>query len=46
MFLQKTAKAQLERNGSAKGLFYTTNLNVHLHGFVLLGYIIYPINKG
>ena len=43
MLLQKTAKAQLEINGSAEGLFYTTNLNVHLHGFVSLGQIIYSI---
>ena len=37
MLLWKTTKGQLEINGSAEGLFYTTNLNVHLHGFVLLG---------
>ena len=28
------AKAQLEINGLVKRLFYTTNLNVHLHGFL------------
>ena len=27
---------KLEINGLVEGLFYTTNLNVHLHGFVSL----------
>ena len=34
MLLQEKAKAQLEINGLVEGLFRTTNLNVHLHGFV------------
>ena len=41
--LLKRAKAQLDINGLVEGLFYITNLNAHLHAFVLLH--ICPIYK-
>ena len=34
--LVQRVKAQLKMNGFVKRLFYKTNLNGHLHGFVSL----------